>query len=527
MKKNIIGFIVVVAAVIPLHVSLVSAADNFFGSGSAFNNPHLGTSNDAFFGNPGGSVDSGIRNPADESFFGSIHNPDYISNQDNLPFGYSDTQWYGDTFFGPGSSYNADPIGVCDDNCFDSYPCEYGCDDYGYDYGYEADPCDYTWCYPQHDNSEYQGADIQNDNSNSNSSVNNNNNTNINEIYINVYGNGSVTGTGIDTSNLPSCNDARDNDEDGRIDFDDSDCMIYGRENGKSARLNSSAPTFVSVAPTSAREGVTYVYDADARDADADMLVYSLIQNPNGMTIESSNGVISWTPTSAQSGIAHGVTVAVSDGSRQTMQSFQVFVDKVTQLIRSTGVSQNEGRVAGVSSVAVAEASDKSVLRSYNIRIDTDELGNSVVSWDTTKPTRGRVIFGRASQGDRTGTDFTGAGQYEFATPNTPETSTSHRVILGQLEGERVYYFRVVSFAGTDTTVSSERSFVQLPSGETLRSEAGFASVIGTLGSFLFSPWFLLLMIIVIVLVIVFRRRNEGEIIAHAPVEMHTSGGHH
>lgn len=502
MKKIIIGFIVAVAVVIPLHVSLVSAADSFFG-------------------NPGGSVDSGIRTPHDDFFFGSGS----TGSQGGLPFGYSNTPLVGGDFFGVGSPYNAGPIGTCDDSCFDSYPCEYGCDTY--DYGYETDPCDYTWCYPQHDNSEYQGADIQNDNSNSNSSVNNNNNTNINEIYINVYGNGSVTGTGIDTRNLPSCNDARDNDEDGRIDFDDSDCMIYGRENGKSARLNSSAPTFVSVAPTSAREGVTYVYDADARDADADMLVYSLIQSPNGMTIESSNGVISWTPTSAQSGIAHGVTVAVSDGSRQTMQSFQIFVEKVAQPTRSTGVSQNEGRVAGVSSVAVAEASDKSVLRSYNIRVDTDELGNSVVSWDTTKPTRGRVIFGRASQGDRTGTDFTGAGQYEFATPNTPETSTSHRVILGQLEGERVYYFRVVSFAGTDTTVSSERSFVQLPSGETLRSDAGFASVIGTLGSFLFSPWFLLLMIIVIVLIIVFRRRNEGEIIAHAPVEMHTSGGHH
>lgn len=514
MKKIIIGSLAVIAAVIPFHVSLVSAADSFFGAGSSYNNPNpIGVVSDPFFGNPGGAVQPGIdRTSDDDYFFGSRNTHD--NGTPTQPT---------DSFFGPGSSYNADPIGTCDYDCFDSYPCEYGCDDYGY----ETDPCDYTWCYPQHDNSEYQSPNVQNDNSNSNSSVNNNNNTNINEIYINVYGNGSVTGTGIDARSLPSCNDAQDNDDDGRIDFNDSDCMVYGRENGKGARLNTSAPTFVSTAPTSAREGVTYVYDADARDADNDVLVYSLIQYPNGMTIESSTGVVRFTPTSGQAGIAHGVTIAVSDGTRQTMQSFQIFVEKVSQTVRSNGSAQTEGRVAGVSAVAVAEASDKSVLRSYNIRVDTDELGNSVVSWDTTKPTRGRVIFGRASQADRSGTDFTGAGQYEFATPNTPETSTSHRVILGKLEGERVYYFRVVSFAGTDITVSSERSFVQLPSGETLRSEAGFASVIGTLGAFLFSPWFLLLMIIVIVLVIVFRRRNEGEIIAHAPVEMHTSGGHH
>lgn len=495
MKKIIIGLILAVAAVIPLHVSLVSASG--FGTGS----------------------------PNQDGFFGGVA-------ADSQPFGtYSGAQDATD-FYGSGNTnLQAGTFGVCGSDCnqdsfFDAANYQNGgyFDHGGYSYNggnsYSTDPCDYTWCYPQFDDSEYVSGGSPNNNLNSST----NTNINTNEIYINIYGNGSVTGSGIDLRDLPSCNDARDNDEDGRIDFDDSDCEIYGRENGKNTRLNVSTPRFVSTALTSAREGVTYVYDVDAWDNDGDTLTYSLLQNPVGMHIEHSTGVIRWTPTSAQSGMAHGVTVSVTDGSRQALQSFQIFAEKTT---RSTGVSQNEGRVAGTSVVAVAEASDRSTLRAYNIRIDADELGNSVVTWDTTKPTRGRVLYGLASQGDRSGTDFTGTGQYEFATPNTPETSTSHRVVLGQLEPERVYYFRVVSFIGTDIIASSERSFVQLGEGGTFSGDTGFASAISSLGSFIFSTWFLLLMVIIIVLILVFRRRNQHEIIAHAPVEMHTGAGHH
>ena len=39
----------------------------------------------------------------------------------------------------------------------------------------------------------------------------------------------------------------------------------------------------------------TYTYDVDATDVDGDTLTYSLTVNPNGMVINPSTGVITWT----------------------------------------------------------------------------------------------------------------------------------------------------------------------------------------------------------------------------------------
>ena len=38
----------------------------------------------------------------------------------------------------------------------------------------------------------------------------------------------------------------------------------------------------------------TYTYDVDATDVDGDNLTYSLTDNPNGMVIDPSTGVITW-----------------------------------------------------------------------------------------------------------------------------------------------------------------------------------------------------------------------------------------
>jgi hypothetical protein len=40
--------------------------------------------------------------------------------------------------------------------------------------------------------------------------------------------------------------------------------------------------------------GETYTYDVDATDVDGDTLTYSLTDNPNGMVIDPTTGVITW-----------------------------------------------------------------------------------------------------------------------------------------------------------------------------------------------------------------------------------------
>jgi hypothetical protein len=90
----------------------------------------------------------------------------------------------------------------------------------------------------------------------------------------------------------------------------------------------NQTPTITSTPITTATVKELYVYNVNATDPDSgDTLTYSLTTNPSGMTIDSTTGLINWTPTSAQIG-NHNVTVEVSDGSLSDTQSFIIIVSK-------------------------------------------------------------------------------------------------------------------------------------------------------------------------------------------------------
>jgi len=89
--------------------------------------------------------------------------------------------------------------------------------------------------------------------------------------------------------------------------------------------LFNISPIIESDPVTTAKEGAVYTYDVEATDPNEDTLTYSLTVSPTGMTINSTNGVITWTPTTAGS---FDVTVEVSDGSKSTTQSFTITVDE-------------------------------------------------------------------------------------------------------------------------------------------------------------------------------------------------------
>jgi len=87
----------------------------------------------------------------------------------------------------------------------------------------------------------------------------------------------------------------------------------------------NDAPTFTSTPVTTATVGKEYKYDVDATDPDiVDTLVYSLIIEPMGMTIDAATGLIKWTATSTQTG-ANDVAVRVADGSSTPASSTQPF----------------------------------------------------------------------------------------------------------------------------------------------------------------------------------------------------------
>ena len=90
----------------------------------------------------------------------------------------------------------------------------------------------------------------------------------------------------------------------------------------------NDAPEITSTPVTTATEDALYTYDVDATDPDVgDVLTYSLITSPAGMTIDSGTGLIQWTPTNEQVG-DNDVTVQVEDVAGATdTQSFTVTVD--------------------------------------------------------------------------------------------------------------------------------------------------------------------------------------------------------
>lgn len=83
------------------------------------------------------------------------------------------------------------------------------------------------------------------------------------------------------------------------------------------------APVITSTPVTSATKNQAYTYDVNATDPDGDTLVYSLTTTPGGMSINSSTGLITWTPTAAG---AYNVTVEVSDGALFATQSYTITV---------------------------------------------------------------------------------------------------------------------------------------------------------------------------------------------------------
>ncbi len=89
----------------------------------------------------------------------------------------------------------------------------------------------------------------------------------------------------------------------------------------------NDAPQITSAAITTAKEDSLYLYDVNAEDSDGDTITYTLVTAPNSMTIDSSSGLIRWTPDNRNVGEAALVSVSVTDGNGdQDTQSWSITV---------------------------------------------------------------------------------------------------------------------------------------------------------------------------------------------------------
>ena len=91
---------------------------------------------------------------------------------------------------------------------------------------------------------------------------------------------------------------------------------------------SNHAPVITSTAIMTVIVNTTYTYTVTATDADGDTLTYFLTTSPTGMTINSTTGVITWTPTSGQVG-DNSVSLEVSDDGSPIKIDTQNFIIEV------------------------------------------------------------------------------------------------------------------------------------------------------------------------------------------------------
>jgi len=90
----------------------------------------------------------------------------------------------------------------------------------------------------------------------------------------------------------------------------------------------NTAPVLDSTPPTNAKVEYLYTYEVNANDFEDDFLTYSLLTSPEGMTVDSSTGIITWTPTEEQIG-GNEVIITVNDKWRWDTQAFLVTVSEI------------------------------------------------------------------------------------------------------------------------------------------------------------------------------------------------------
>ncbi|OFW50585.1 MAG: hypothetical protein A2163_03005 [Actinobacteria bacterium RBG_13_35_12] len=151
----------------------------------------------------------------------------------------------------------------------------------------------------------------------------------------------------------------------------------------------NSPPLIISEPIITAIENNQYSYQLEAKDPDGDSLTYLLILSPEGMSINSENGLLTWTPTNNQVGI-HQITVEISDGKHSVTQRFEIEVSNVNNPPKifsyfpsSLNIGVNEGD--SIKFEVQAHDIDLNTVLSYQWLLNGKETSSSSVSGNDSK----------------------------------------------------------------------------------------------------------------------------------------------
>ena len=160
------------------------------------------------------------------------------------------------------------------------------------------------------------------------------------------------------------------------------------------------APVLAAIGSQSVNEGATLSFTASATDADVpgQTLIYSLdaASLALGMTINSSTGTFSWTPSEAQGGLTPSVTITVTDngsGNLTDSETFTITVGDTNLAPVLTAIgnrSVNEGATLNFTASAT-DADLPSQTLTYSLDAASLALGMSInastgtFSWTPTE----------------------------------------------------------------------------------------------------------------------------------------------
>jgi hypothetical protein len=112
----------------------------------------------------------------------------------------------------------------------------------------------------------------------------------------------------------------------------------------------SSGPVFLSSPPSAALVGQSLEYEVKARSAHPETIEFALLEAPEGMSINLTSGLVSWTPGSNQLGDQQ-VTIEAADSLGDNTQSFTLTVFD-SQVVVSAPISAATGGVVTVDNPA-------------------------------------------------------------------------------------------------------------------------------------------------------------------------------
>ena len=180
------------------------------------------------------------------------------------------------------------------------------------------------------------------------------------------------------------------------------------------------APAINSIPVTSSLVAVLYSYAVEATDADGDTLIYSITSSgPTGMTIDSSTGVLSWTPTTVGD---YNVTIKVSDGDLFDTQAFTITVSmtEIITLSPPTSVSASDNAYTDMVQITwntVTGGTHYQVYRANNLLATKTAISGwqTGTSYDDTSVIKEEVYYYWV----KAATSISGDNATDFSSPDT------------------------------------------------------------------------------------------------------------